>query len=204
MSHLPLVGLRVAVFASTLFAASSAWGQVISVTVGIQPRCPYGLGACWPEAYDGLRLIDGVKSVDTRPSLETWTGTIRTKDDALPDPAAWSRAFTAIVGGTFGFRGVEVTVEGDIVDENGHLTLKVSGSGTVLRLAPLGRKIQWDPEKKCEQAATAAERTAYRRLADRAKTSSPGKSARVRIIGPLDGPAPGRPPIVSVRDFTWY
>ena len=31
----------------------------------------------------------------------------------------------------------------------------------MLRLAPLGRKVQWDPDKKCEQAATDAEKTAY-------------------------------------------
>jgi len=32
--------------------------------------------------------MDGVQSVDTQPVLETWTGTIRTKDGALPHPAA--------------------------------------------------------------------------------------------------------------------
>jgi hypothetical protein len=147
--------------------------------------------------------MDGVKSVDTRPSLETWTGTIRTKEGALPDPAAWSRGFKEVVGGTFGFRGVEVTVEGDLIDDKGHLALKVPGSGAALRLAPLNRKIQWDPDKKSEQAATEVERTAYQRLADRAQKASPGRSYRLRIIGPLDGAAPGRPPTVSVRDFTW-
>ncbi len=203
MKHSLVVGLLAAFLASSLLAAVPARGQVISTTVGVQPKCPYGLGACWPEAYDGLRLMDGVKSVDTRPSLETWTGTIRTKDGALPDPEAWSREFHAIVGGTFGFRGVEVTVEGDLIDDKGQLALKVSGSGAMLRLAPLGRKVQWDPEKKCEQAATDAEKTAYRRLADRAKEASPSRSPRVRIIGPLEGAAQCHPPIVSVRDFTW-
>ena len=203
MKSSPVVGLLAGFLASSLLAAVPARGQVISATVGVQPKCPYGLGACWPEAYDGLRLMDGVQSVDTRPSLETWTGTIRTKDGALPDPAAWSRRFKDIVGGTFGFRGVEVTVEGDLIEDEGRLALKVPGSGPLLRLAPLGRKVQWDPERKCEQAATDAEKTAYRRLADRAKKASPGRSPRVRIIGPLEGAAPDRPPIVSVRDFTW-
>jgi len=98
---------------------------------------------------------------------------------------------------------VEVTVESDIIDDQGRLALKVSGSGAVLRLVPLGPKVRWDPVRKCEQAATDAERTAYRRLADRAKKASPSRSPRIRIIGPLDGAAPCRPPILSVRDFTW-
>ncbi len=93
MKNSLVVGLLAAVLASSLLAAAPARGQVISTTVGIQPKCPYGLGACWPEAYDGLRMMEGVQSIDSRPSLETWTGTIRTKDGTLPDPKAWSRGF---------------------------------------------------------------------------------------------------------------
>jgi hypothetical protein len=148
-------------------------------------------------------MMDGVKSVDTQPSLKTCTGTIRTKDGALPDPEAWSRGFNAVVVGTFGFRGVEVTIEGDLVDDKGQLALKVPGSAAVVRLAPLGRKIEWDQDKKCEQPATEAEKTAYQRLADRAEGMTAGRSARVRVVGPLAGAASGRPPVVSVRDFSW-
>ena len=129
-------GLLAAFLASSLLAPAPALGQVIFVSVGVQPKCPYGLSVCWPEAYEGLTMMDRVQSVDTQPSLETWTGTIRTKDGTVPDPAAWSREFKDIVGGTFGFRGVEVTVEGDLIEDEGQLALKVPGSGPLLRLAP--------------------------------------------------------------------
>jgi hypothetical protein len=200
-----VAGLVAVSLVPPLLAPGRARGQVITVSVGVQPKCPYGLSVCWPEAHEGLVLMKGVESVDREPSLETWTGTLRTKDGIVPDPAAWSREFKDIVGGTFGFRGVEVIVEGDLKEDQGHLTLKVPGSSTLIRLAPLGRKIQWDPERKCEQAPTDAERTAYRRLADRVKetSTSNGRSSRIRIIGPLEGAVPGEQPMLAVRDFSW-
>ncbi len=198
-----VVGLMAALLGPSLFAPAAVQGQVISATVGVQPKCPYGLSVCWPEAHDGLSLMNGVQFVDRQPSLETWTGTVRTRDGGLPNPAAWSREFKDIVGGTFGFRGVEITVEGDLIEVEGRVALKVPGSRTPLRLTPLSRKVQWDPERKCEQAATDLERTAYRRLVDRARESVPGPTRRIRIVGPLDDTAPAEQPILGVRDFTW-
>lgn len=124
------------------------------------------------------------------------------KDGALPDLKVWKRNLSDIVGEAFLIRGVEVTVDGALVEERGHLALRVSGSRAVLRLVPLVRKVQWDPERHCERPATAAERTADERLEERAR-KAPGQSPRIRIIGPLEEGPQGGPPSLAVRDFTW-
>lgn len=142
-----------------------------------------------------------MQSVGTKPSLETWTGTIRTKNGELPDLKAWTLGFRESVGDAFALRGVEVTVEGTLVAEDGgHLALRLSGSGPALRLKPLCRKIQWEPKRDREQPATEEERNAYRTLTE-AEKASPGQNARVRITGPLEESPEGGPPVLSVRLF---
>ena len=181
-----VVGLLAAFLASSLLAAVPVRGQVISTTVGIQPKCPYGLGACWPEAYDGLRLMAGVKSVNTRPSLETWTGTIRTKEGALPDPEAWSPSSSPSSAAPSAFgawrspsRATSSTTR-DISPSSSPAPGPCSDS-------PLGRKVQWDPDKKCEQAATVAEKNAYQRLADRARRRQRAGPAESGLSAPWRG-----------------
>ena len=204
MKNSIVVGLLAAFLASSLLAAVPARGQVISATVGVQPKCPYGLGACWPEAYDGLRLMDGVQSVDTRPSLETWTGTIRTKDGTVPDPAAWSREFKDIVGGTFGFRGVEVTVEGDLIEDEG--APRPQGPRIT---RPCSDSRPWAGRSSGTRNGSASRRRPTRsgpriggwRIAPRRRR--PAGPPESGLSAPWMGLRQVERPILSVRDFTW-
>jgi hypothetical protein len=118
------------------------------------------------------------------------------KDGRLPDLKGWSRAFRAAVGEAFVFRGCEATVEGWLVEVAGQPALCTGGGTTVLRLAALERKVQWDVAARREQAATAAERGAHARLA----ATWDGRPRRVRLVGPLSQADDGRFTL-HVREF---
>jgi hypothetical protein len=140
-----------------------------------------------------------VKSVGERACGTTWTGELRTHGGRLPDLTAWVRAFREEVGSAFTIRGVEAIVVGRLVEDGGHVAVEVTGTGEVLRLAPLTRKVQWDPERKREQAIAPEEQEAHRRLLatwDRAGRTP----ANVRITGPLGA---GKRPTLEVREFVW-
>src|SRR5262249_23206149 len=103
------------------------------------------------------------------------------------------------VGDPFWLRGVEGTIEGDLVQAGGRPALKIAGSGEVLPLAPLAHKVQWDTKQNREQASTETERRAYERLT----ASKPPPGSRVRIVGPLERNSDGQPPVLEVRQFSW-
>ena len=88
--------------------------QVREVVVGVTPTCPYGLMACWAGAYEALVRIDGVESVEKTPNAYNCTASVRLKGNGLPDPDKWASQFKAMVDQAYGFRGVEVTVSGQL------------------------------------------------------------------------------------------
>ena len=138
-----------------------------------------------------------MKSVSEQACSKTWTGEIVLKDGRLPDLKAWRDRLRESVGQAFLIRGVEVTVEGRLVEKDGRLALEVGGGQEALCLAPLRDKVQWDPEKKRPQAPTEEERQAYQKLAAAWK-ESPG---RVCLVGPLAESKGGAPPVLEVRTF---
>jgi hypothetical protein len=144
-----------------------------------------------------------VKSVSETADPKTWTAVVRLKDGRrLPDLKAWERELRASVGEQFTIVGVEATIDGRLVEVKGELALRLEGSGVVLRLGKLRRKVQWDPSRKCPQPATRAEREAHQRLLARwAKHTGP--APQVRIIGPLRESAPGGLLRLTVREFVW-
>ena len=143
-----------------------------------------------------------MRSVSGRPCPKTWTGEIWTAGGRLPDLKAWVRRFREQVGQAFIIRGVEATVEGRLVEANGQLALRLARTGEVLRLTPLRRKVQWDPDGQREAAITGDERSAYERLAAR-WTQSQRQDAGVRVVGPLVEGAGGDLPALEVRGFVW-
>jgi hypothetical protein len=143
-----------------------------------------------------------VKSVSERACGKTWTGEVRTQGGRLPDLAAWSRAFREEVGNAFTIRGVEAVVVGRLVNADGQPVVEVSGTGEVLRLTPLTRKVQWDPEQKREQLASREEQKACRRLLTEWDRSE-RRPASIRITGPLVEAKDGGRLTLEVREFTW-
>lgn len=99
------------------------------------------------------------------------------------------------VGATL--RGVEAQVEGWLVREEGELRLIVSGTGEVVRLAPLIGLVQWNVESKREQLPSEAERLAYARLAGRFRR----QFQPAYVLGPIREPENGGQPVLEVREF---
>lgn len=143
-----------------------------------------------------------MKSVSERACGKTWTGEVRTKEGRLPNLAAWSRTFRAEVGNAFTIRGVEATITGRLVENGGHSAIEVAGTGEVVLLAPLKRKVQWDPEQKREQLASTEEQEAHRRLLARWDRSD-RQPVDIRITGPIVQVKDGGRLTLEVRDFVW-
>jgi hypothetical protein len=118
----------------------------------------------------------------------------------LPDLRALARHISDMRVGAR-LRGVEATVVGHLVARGDELLLTVAGTGEVVRLASLRRKVQWDVPAKREEPATDEERTAFRRLlwqSRRARRRSP----LFRVVGPLIEGAAGKPMTLEVRQFS--
>jgi len=103
------------------------------------------------------------------------------------------------VGNPFSLRGVEATVRGWLVREDGQLVLRVSGSNEVLGLAPLRRKVQWDPSSKRAYPPTRKEWDAYYGL----RMEWAGQARRIQVVGPLVEARENGPLILEVRQFIW-
>jgi len=135
--------------------------------------------------------------VSERASPKTWTADVQMKDGRLPELKSWARTFRDHVGEAFVLRGVEVTVDGVLAEDDGRLGLRVSGGDAVLRLAALEGKVQWDVAGKREEPASEAERDAYKNLGVTWK----GKPRRVRLTGPLREADKGGVLILHVREY---
>lgn len=123
-----------------------------------------------------------------------------TQGGRLPDLAAWVRAFREEVGQAFVIRGVEATIEGDLIEGGGQLALRSRATGEVLRLDPLRRKVEWDPQREREAPMTDREKKAHERLLAR-WAESRGQGAAVRVVGPLVQDKDGVVFALEVREF---
>ena len=118
----------------------------------------------------------------------------------LPDLRALARHISDMRVGAR-LRGVEATVVGHLVARGDDLLLTVAGTGEVVRLAPLRRKVQRDVRGKREEPATDEERTAFRRLQQQSRRSR-GRSPLLRVVGPLIEGTAGKPMTLEVRQFS--
>ena len=127
---------------------------------------------------------------------------MQTTGGCLPDLAAWVRAFREEIGQAFIIRGVEATIEGELVEDGGRLALRLRATGAALLLVPLRRKVEWDPGREREAPATDEERKAHERLRAR-WAESRGRGVAVRVVGPLVQNKDGAVTGLEVREFVW-
>jgi galactose oxidase len=155
------------------------------VTIGLTSTCPYGLGACWGGAYEALKKLGGVAAVQPIPNAEDSTADVYLDNQGLPDVDLWPEQFARTANGSYDFRGVEVTLTGQIRELDGALQIQVASSGALVLLRPLGpaAKIQWDRDAKRPKRAARGELHAYAGLETEYRNGGPDR--QVRVIGPL-------------------
>jgi len=135
------------------------------VTVGLTAQCPYGLAACWGGAYEALTGLSGVAAVRPYADAAESTAEVFLGHDGLPDLDAWPEQLARSANGSYAFRGVELTVGGDVVRDGDHLAL-VAEHRPPIALRPLEQVLAWDLTARRPRAATAEERAAFGHLAD--------------------------------------
>jgi hypothetical protein len=155
------------------------------VRVGVVPTCPYGLGACWGGAHEALLRLDGVHSVDPVPDAEHSTATVFLREHGLPRLDRWKDRFGEIVGGTYAFRGVEVTLTGTATLHDERLELAAEASRPRVSLEPLNPadKVQWIATAGTAEPASAEEASAFERLLT--SVAAAREERRVTVTGPL-------------------
>jgi hypothetical protein len=175
-----------------------ARAQVTEVVVGVTPTCIYGMNACWGGAYQALGRLDDVETVERTPDAYNCTAHLFLKDKALPDIDQWAEQFRSIVGQSYVFRGVEVTVVGSIEGREDGLNLQVPGLKQPVTLAPLQHKLQWNFAKASARQPEPDEQAAYAQFADKSKATMPGP-VKVQVTGPLRKTDTGV--VLEVREF---
>src|ERR1700690_3305153 len=73
----------------------------------------------WGGAYEALIHLHGVRLVRPIPNAQDSTAYVYLEHEGLPDLEVWPTQFATIANGTHLFRGVEVTVEGQVQIQEG-------------------------------------------------------------------------------------
>jgi hypothetical protein len=152
-----------------------SFSQVVSLTLGFDVNSPYGLSEPWYTIRTALLRSDDLQDVAERPDVKTATADAITKGGVLPDLDKLRKS-VAESGAGATLRGVEATVEGELILQQGKLLLRFSRNEIVLQ--HLKELIQ--QEKKESKPATAEELSAYERLLRKAP-----EAKRWRVSGPL-------------------
>jgi hypothetical protein len=105
--------------------------------------------------------------------------------DGLPDIANWPKEFEKRANASYAWRGVEVTVQGDLVSREGNLVFAATVARPEVKLAPLeaADKVQLNLENGAPKALPDEERTAFENLSKRKGSSA--SAARATVTGPL-------------------
>jgi galactose oxidase len=156
------------------------------VEVGLTATCPYGLGACWGGAYEALHQMDDVKFVRPIANAEDSTAYVYLTHEGLPNIEQWPIQFAKTANESYKFRGVEVTLKGNIEQQNGDLFLQGNDSRPAILLTSLDQKdkIQWDRSTCSHKLPKEDERLAYQRLASSIQNTGISPN-QVEITGPL-------------------
>ena len=153
----------------------AALSQVHSLTLGFDVNSPYGLSEPWFTIRNGLLRCDELQTVAERPDAKTATAEATNKGGQLPDLAKIQKALGESGAGAT-LRGVEATIEGELVLAQDKWMLRLAGKE--IPLLPLTELVQ--QERKRPKLATAEELGAFERL-----TRSPNRGKRWRVTGPL-------------------
>jgi len=169
------------------------------VVVGLTPVCPYGLATCWGGAYKALKMLDGVATVLPVADNREAVATLYLAHDGIPDLNAWPAQFARFANGSYGWRGVEMTLIGQITQVSGAYQLAANAARPAVTLGSLDRanKVQLDHTGGTLNPLPEQEATAYRRLV--AETAAPISDATFSVTGPIRQTASGF--LLEVRDF---
>jgi hypothetical protein len=174
--------LRSLACASFVFVLASAHAEVREITVGVTPTCPVGFKACWPGIYYALLELEGVASVADHPDDYNCTARLSLKSSGLPDARKWAEQFKAALGNQAFFRGIEVTIQGELRTENGHLVLNAPELTAPLILKKFEHKLQWNYYKRAVRGFEEEERKAYETLIANLQRHR-GSAPCVRVTG---------------------
>jgi hypothetical protein len=154
------------------------------VVVGITATCPYGLSACWGGAYHALSQLHGVQVVADNPDSIHSTADVYLKHDGLPDIDVWPTEFARVANGTHLFRGVEVTIEGNVRMDDDLLILAGNDVRPPVQLLPLEptRKIQWDHKERKRRALDPQEQNAFNQALSKIRAAA---QVTITVTGPL-------------------
>src|SRR5687768_7340296 len=113
-------------------AAISGFGQVHSLTLGLDVNSPYGLSEPWFTIRNGLLRCEDIETVAERPDLKSAVAQVTPRDGRLPDFEKLQRALSESGAGA-SLRGVEATVEGELAVINGKPLLRIGEREIPLR-----------------------------------------------------------------------
>jgi hypothetical protein len=180
-------------------AAIAARAKRSPVVVGLTATCPYGLAACWGGAYVALGQLQGVEVVRPIADARTSVALLYLDHDGLPDVEHWPAEFARVANGSYGWRGVEVTLQGPLEQAGGELRLAADQSRPAVALAPLKleAKVQLDLENGSPRPLPTEEESAYADLVSLTKNAAAPWQATV--AGPLIKTDAGF--VVQVRKF---
>ncbi|KAK4547542.1 hypothetical protein LTR36_000499 [Oleoguttula mirabilis] len=88
-----------------------------AVMVGLTPSCPYGLGPCWAGAFEGLHSIKDIAVVRPLPDQDNSVAFVYLKEDKVPDIDEWREQFAQSANGSYGMRGIQLTLSGVVVQK---------------------------------------------------------------------------------------
>jgi galactose oxidase len=153
------------------------------IVVGLLGTCPYGIGACWGGAHEGLSRLEGVEAVDPVPDAERSTATVFVRGTTLPSLERWREQFRHVVRGSYTMRGLEVTLNGAVArkDEMLYLTPTATSIDVLLGQLAAPDVVQWDPTAQAPAVPSVSELRAYDELA--ALNLADGQT--VEVTGPL-------------------
>jgi galactose oxidase len=169
------------------------------VVVGLTPVCPYGLATCWGGAYKALKLLDGVATVLPVADNREAVATLYLAHDGIPDLNAWPAQFARFANGGYGWRGVEMTLIGEITQVGGAYQLAANADRPAVTLGSLdrGNKVQLDHTGGKPNPLPEKEATAFGRLV--AETAALISDTTFSVTGPIRQTASGL--LLEVRDF---
>jgi galactose oxidase len=171
----------------------------LEVVVGITPNCPYGMKSCWPNAKAALERVSLVKRIDDVDYYNCTAGLLM-KEPGLPDVEKLRKEFTALMGGNYVVRGIEITLKGTLEVKEGVLHLTSETPALSLPLAKLEHKLQWNYHKQRARGPEDEERVAYQELLEKVRFSGATKT-KAAVTGPLHTSAPGAAPVLEVREY---
>jgi galactose oxidase len=155
------------------------------VVLGITGSCPYGIGSCWAGAYEALGRLDDVAIRSLLPDTSNSTAQVFLKDDGLPPLDKWEKDFPKFVSGTYGLRGVEVTIRGPLHKNGDRLSMASRGARPSVNLKRIKpeEKIQYNHRERQLKPLEPSEANAYDMLV--AAVASLAPEQEVTVTGPL-------------------